>query len=116
VGGYFEWQTTASGSVAVKYYSAGSAKIAMRKAGVVTYLLGDHLGSTSVAYNDVTNSVQSKGYFAFGQERYSLGGDLPTRYQYTGQRGFEEIGLYFYNTRWYDGYHNHNLNPFRQRT
>ncbi len=46
VGGYFEWQTSASGSVAVKYYSAGSAKIAMRKAGVVTYLFDEHLGFT----------------------------------------------------------------------
>jgi len=40
VGGYFEWQTTASGSAAVKRCSAGGARIAMRKAGVVMYYLG----------------------------------------------------------------------------
>ena len=104
VGGYFEWQTSASGSVAVKYYSAGSAKIAMRRAGVVTYLLGDHLGSTSVVFDDSTNGIQRQGYRPFGEKRYPTGpSPLPTDYQYTGQRGFEEIGLYFYNARWYDG-------------
>jgi len=83
----------------------------MRKAGVVTYLFGDHLGSTSVAYDDSTNGIQRQGYTAFGAERYSLGGDLPTRYQYTGQRGFEEIGLQYYGARWYDGYLNRFLSP-----
>lgn len=43
VGGYFEWQTSASGSAAVKRCSAGSARIAMRKAGMVTYLFGGDL-------------------------------------------------------------------------
>jgi hypothetical protein len=105
VGGYFVWQTTASGSVAVEYYSAGSAKIAMRKAGVVTYLFGDHLGSTSVVFDDSTNGIQRQGYRPFGEKRYPTGpSPLPTDYQYTGQRGFEEIGLYFYNARWYDAY------------
>ena len=103
VGGYFEWQTNGSLSASTKYYSAGSAKTAMRRAGVVTYLFGDHLGSTSVAYDDGSTTARRQGYTAFGSERYNLGGDLPTRYQYTGQRGFEEIGLYFYNARWYDG-------------
>jgi len=97
--------------VAVKYYSAGSARIAMRKAGVVTYLFGDHLGSTSVVFDDSTNGIQRQGYTAFGSERYSLGGDLPTRYQFTGQRGFEEIGLQYYGARWYDGYLNRFLSP-----
>ncbi|MCM1566931.1 MAG: RHS repeat-associated core domain-containing protein, partial [Dehalobacter sp.] len=81
------------------------AKIAMRKAGVVTYLLGDHLGSTSVVFDDSTNGIQRQGYRPFGEKRYPTGpSPLPTDYQYTGQRGFEEIGLQYYGARWYDGF------------
>lgn len=36
-----------------------------------------------------------------GETRYSAG-TLGTDYQYTGQRKVEDIGLYFYNARWYD--------------
>ena len=97
-----QWGTHEIDMEAVKYYSAGSARVAMRQGDAVTYLFGDHLGSTSVAFNDVTNAAQSQGYTAFGEERYSLGGDLPTDYKYTGQKEFAEIGLHFYNARWYD--------------
>lgn len=36
-----------------------------------------------------------------GETGYSAGA-LGTDYQYTGQRRVEDIGLYFYNARWYD--------------
>ena len=88
VGGYFEWRAEGALSESTKYYSAGSARVAMRQMGVVTYLFGDHLGSTSVAYDDAADTTRRQGYTAFGSERYSLGGGLPTRYQFTGQRGF----------------------------
>ena len=102
VGGYFELKLTASDSTTVKYYSAGSARVAMRQDDTVTYLFGDHLGSTSVTFNDAANATQSQGYTAFGAERYSLGGELPTDYEYTGQKEFAEIGLQFYNARWHE--------------
>ena len=103
IGGYFKLRIIASGSTTVKYYSAGGTRVAMRQGDTVTYLFGDHLGSTSVAFDDVTNATQSQGYTAFGEQRYSLGGNLPTDYEYTGQKEFAEIGLQFYNARWYDG-------------
>ena len=102
VGGYFELKITASGSTTVKYYSAGGTRVAMRQGDTVTYLFGDHLGSTSVAFNDAANATQSQGYTAFGEQRYSLGGELPTDYEYTGQKEFAEIGLQFYNARWHE--------------
>ncbi len=40
-------------------------------------------------------------YDPFGGTRYTSH-PLPTDYRYTGQREHAEIGLYFYNARWYD--------------
>jgi len=40
-------------------------------------------------------------YTAFGETRYATG-ITPTDYRYTGQREEAELGLYFYNARWYD--------------
>ncbi len=50
IGGIYE----VTGSTVTKYYFAGSQRVAMRKtvipqAETLTYLLGDHLGSTSLA-------------------------------------------------------------------
>ena len=44
VGSYYE----VTGSTVTKYYYAGSQRIAMRSSGTVYFLLGDHLGSTSL--------------------------------------------------------------------
>jgi RHS repeat-associated protein len=65
------------------------------------WLLGDHLGSTSLVY-DGTETVR-QGYMPWGEMRFVDGaGELPTTFRYTGQREEEGIGLYFYGARWYD--------------
>jgi len=46
----------------------------------------------------VTGSVR---YGAWGEERASTG-TMPTDRGYTGQLQADEVGLYFYNARWYD--------------
>jgi len=43
-------------------------------------------------------------YTAFGETRGAA--TTSTDYLYTGQRAEGEIGLYFYNARWYDPYLN----------
>jgi hypothetical protein len=49
IGNYFEWDVT--GQSFTKYYFAGSTRVAMRHLGAPPkWLLGDHLGSTSVVY------------------------------------------------------------------
>jgi len=64
VGGYFEWQTNGSLSTSTKYYSAGSAKIAMRKAGVVTYLFGGDLGfRENLAYLEQNTYNKTRNLF-----------------------------------------------------
>ncbi len=57
VGAHFEW--TGSASTMIKYDYAGSQRVAMRKGnpGTLSFLLGDHLGSTSVTANSSGSKV-----------------------------------------------------------
>ncbi len=107
IGGHLEWKGTVESMV--KYYNAGGS-MAMRTgntSGVtnLTYLLGDHLNSTSLSYRADTGATVTQLYKPWGEVRYSSG-SLPTKYTYTGQysyAGSGEFGLMFYNARWYDG-------------
>jgi len=58
-----------------------------------------HLDNSSGA------EVGRQTYAAFGETRTSSGDMLPARL-YTGQRALEELGIYYYNARWYDPYLN----------
>ena len=101
VSNYYE--VTGTGSV-TKYYYAGSQRIALRKDGTLSYLLGDHLGSTSLVTDaNGQNSIVTM-YKAWGEERYTTPNTtLPTKYTFTGQYSYTgEFGLMFYNARWYD--------------
>lgn len=73
----------------------------MRKNGTLSYLLSDHLGSTSLTTNTSGTLVSEMRYKPWGETRYTSG-TTPTQYQYTGQRNEVSIGLYFYQSRWYD--------------
>ena len=91
IGSYYEWRVEASGSTGVKYYYAGSQRVAMRVGTTLSYLFGDHLGSTSIT-TDASGSLSGElRYLPFGETRYE-----------SGQREEAEIGLYFYGARWYD--------------
>ena len=114
VGGHFEW--SGSTGTMVKYYAAGGARIAMRvgtgtsDAGL-TYLFGDHLGSTHVSYKADGSQTITQLYKAWGEPRYATA-SLSTKYTYTGQYSHaddiftqgvtEGFGLLFYNARWLD--------------
>jgi RHS repeat-associated protein len=65
------------------------------------YLLGDHLGSTSVTYRSDGGQTITQLYKAWGEVRYASGG-LPTRYTFTGQYSESDINLLWYSSRWYD--------------
>jgi len=84
------------------YYFAGAQRVAMRKGGVPTWFIADHLGSTSLALdingNEVANSRQK--YYPFGETRGTA--TVPTDRQFTGQRAETGLGsLYDYNDRFY---------------
>jgi RHS repeat-associated protein len=106
------------GGAETKYYFAGAERVAVRKAGVLTYLAGDHLGSASLV-TDANGALITKTlYKAWGEVRYATPTTtLSTRYTYTGQysyisddatdMGNNGFGLMYYNARWYDPYINH---------
>ncbi len=93
-----------------KYYYAAGWRVAMRVDDVVTYLHGDHLGSTSLTTCGSTSGcgglgaeVAQQRYYPYGEERWSSGA-LPTDYTFTGQRNEAGLGLMDYNARFYDPY------------
>jgi RHS repeat-associated protein len=88
--------------IVTKYYYAGSQRIAMKKDGVLNFIIGDHLGSTSLVTDANGAVVNETKYKAWGETRYSSGTEQ-TKYQYTGQYSYaSDFGLHFYNARWYD--------------
>jgi hypothetical protein len=88
-------------------------------AGVVTYLLGDHLNSTSVSVDGAApechqgtsrgmpgfrrtrlgNPIGTLHYKPFGEVREAVG-ETPMDYTYTGQREEADFGLHYYVARW----------------
>ena len=71
IGNYFEWK--GSPSTMVKYYYAGATRVAMRTGTAdPLWLLGDHLGSTSVVANYDGTIYSGQGYYAWGEKRYSI--------------------------------------------
>jgi RHS repeat-associated protein len=89
-------------NVATKYYFAGTSRIAMRTSSTLTYLLTDHLNSTSITTNSTGGLVSELRYKPWGETRYTSG-TTSTKYQYTGQFSYEsDFGLMFYNARFYD--------------
>ena len=89
-----------------KHYSAGSSIIAVRTVvdgtqDTLNWLVGDHLGSTSLVTDSSGAVVSEVRYSAFGEMRY-LNGETVTDLLYTGQKLDSYINLYWYGSRWYD--------------
>ena len=84
-----------------KYYSFGSATVAMRDNGSLIWLLQDHLNSTTVTADADGDLLTEVRFTAFGAIRGGSG-DTTTDKLYTGQRQEYEIGLDYYVARWYD--------------
>ena len=97
VGNHYE----VTGSTIVKYYYAGAQRIAMRTNGTLNYLLGDHLGSTSLITDSAGTKTNEQQYKAWGETRYTFGSEK-TRYTYTGQFSDSYINLLWYGSRHYD--------------
>jgi RHS repeat-associated protein len=103
VGNHYEVKN----SVVTKYYFAGTTRLAVRTDGTLSYLLSDHLGSSSVTTDANGAKTASALYKAFGETRYTLG-TLGTDYKFTGQREEASLGIYFFVARWFD----HSLGRF----
>jgi RHS repeat-associated protein len=97
VGNHYEVKN----SVVTKYYFAGTTRLAVRTNGTLSYLLSDHIGSSSVTTDANGVKTASALYKAFGETRFSAG-NLGTDYKFTGQREEASLGIYFFNARWFD--------------
>ncbi len=101
VGGHYE----VKGSEITKYYFAGSTRVAMRKytipvSSTLEFILGDHLGSTSITTDASGAKIAELRYTAWGEVRYNWGSTF-TNYTYTGQySNVPDFGLMYYNARW----------------
>ncbi len=104
VGNYFEWRGSAATSTS--YYYAGGTRIAMRTGtpitGTVSYLVGDHLGSSSVSYRVGDGQTVTQRYYPWGTIRPGPDNALPTDYGFTGQKLDASAGLLYYGARYYD--------------
>jgi RHS repeat-associated protein len=102
-GGLYTIDDAAGTPVISKYYSIAGQHIAMDRAGTLSYLLTDHLGSVVAVADGSGNLVpdSQQRYMPFGQPRLTATGST-TDFTYTGQRALDEVGLMDYNARWYD--------------
>ena len=73
----------------------------MSREGVVYFIHGDHLGSTSLTTDQNGAVFAETRYLPFGEERWT-GGTQPTDFTFTGQRADSYIKLMEMGARWYD--------------
>jgi RHS repeat-associated protein len=104
--GVVEVLITGTTQVTTSYYAFGGAIVAMRTAATatLTYLHGDHLGSTSLTTNASGQKVSEQRYKPYGEVRWSSGAGMPTDFTFTGQRAgpANYVGsLMDYNARFY---------------
>ncbi len=86
--------------VVVKYYFFNGMRVAQRRgSSPITYLHGNHLGSTVLETSVIGISVNDEKYFAYGEQRDT--GPVNTENQYTDQKR-DDTGLYYYGARYYD--------------
>jgi RHS repeat-associated protein len=89
-----------TGTEVTTNYYLGSKLIAVRKGTTSSYILQDHLGSTSGTADSSGAVASTISYFPFGVSRNSTG-NLPTDKLFTSQI-LDSTGLYYYNARYYD--------------
>jgi len=82
-----------------KYYYAGAQRIAMKTNGDLNFIIGGHLGSTSIvtdASGNVVSRIQYKAYptgaLREGESRYASRSEV-AKYEFTGQYSSLGVGL-----------------------
>src|SRR4030095_16548237 len=93
ISNYYEWNTNTG--LAKKYYYADGQRVAMRDNATLSFILTDHLGSTSLTATSTGVFSTEVRYRAWGPIRYTSG-TTATTFLFTGQRFQSEIGLYYY--------------------
>ena len=99
--GYSEVAITDGTPTITNYFSVAGQRVAMRKGAILSYLVPDFLGSSSVALNNDGTIQAVQLYAPYGSVRYS-DQIMPTDYNFTGQRLDSQTGLLYDNARYYD--------------
>ena len=86
-------------TTATKYYYFNGQRIAMKKGDVLSYLHGDHLGSTVLETGTSGAMTADQQYYAYGRQRDT--GPVVTDHKFTGQKQ-DATGLLYYGARYYD--------------
>jgi RHS repeat-associated protein len=102
--GLVEYEIAGGVTQTTSYYTVPGARV-VRVGNTLSYVLTDHLGSSSVTLDDGGGVVGELRYYAYGETRVSSG-TTPTERLYSGQLQDDDIGLYYYNARWYSAYLN----------
>jgi len=100
VGNQASVETSSHVARVTKYYTHRGQRVAMRAGGVVYYLHGDHLGSTSLTTNSSGGVEARQLYHPYGDPRWQEG-TLPTDFGFTGQRHVPGTGPIFMHARYY---------------
>ena len=77
--------------------------LAQEEAGEVLWHLTDHLGTVRDLVNSDGEVVNHITYDSFGNVVGETDDTIDTRYLFTGREFDDEIGLYYYRARYYDG-------------
>ena len=89
-------------------YDAGGERVAFRQNSTwppttLYWVLRDHLSSTSKTIQGSNLTLDEElRYTPWGETRHSDPGNESTQRRYTGQFQEEDLGLYYYNARYYD--------------
>ena len=99
--GVVEVLITGTTQVTTSYYAFGGAMVAMRTTATatLTYLHGDHLGSTSLTTNAAGQKVSEQRYKPYGEVRWSSGAGMPTDLSTDRITGLLRAGFTFTSQR-----------------
>lgn len=84
---------------AVKFYPCVGGRI-MREDGEFSFIITDHLGSTSIVTDENGSNPKEMSYYPYGSTLGSEG-DIPTERKFTGQIEDDSTDLYYYVDRYY---------------
>jgi len=102
-------ETEAASTTETVYYTFGGTLIAERRAGVVSWIVTDHLGSPATAINTTTGVVTRRLHDPYGTTRQDTG--IGTDRAFTGQYQDPTTDLLFYNARYYDPLNGRFISP-----
>ena len=80
--------------------------------GIITYFHQDHLGSVALATNENGEVIQINDYAPYGSITYNdSSSSSQSPYSFSGKEYSQDLGLYYFEARWYDPEVGHFISP-----